>query len=340
MGIVISSLYEPYIQIRKSAACRRDFSNRKNGKPSATNINIDNWLKISYATTSDKNNKELAKNLEEVKSWIAAIIKAPPLNSRNEPEIYKITLGVSKMGRGVLGSAGGGKITINKDNSNEVIELNSKEINLNSVVLLHEFMHIFGLCNVYNTDDEICINNTKRRFKAKPYHTGKYSTLGYRKVLTEALGKKGEKLVKEMEEIDKEKGEMVGVPLEDYWGRGSNYAHEYGGYRPGVLLLERRDQEEPRYIVNKQNKKVRYPSQELELMAAFITQINYLTSTTTGMLKDRGFLLETDDNLIKDGWVQNIDSLSITDYSASKISTNNNLQKKEEQTKIIGKCLC
>ena len=335
MGIIFSSLYEPISQFQNSASCRNNFEDMQNGSTNSIEVQISDWLEITMVDE----NEDLKKSVDDAVNWINALIKAPPIRNGKNDE-YKVRIGVARLEEGVLGSAGGGDIFINSLNDDEYIKLNDQSMKLNTVVLIHEIMHILGLCNIYNTEHETCVTNSKKLlFKHKPYHTGTATTAGYRKVITDCLGTDGEKLVKKMEEIDDELGKQIGVPLEDYWGPGSTYAHEYGGYRPSIPIVEEDNQLEPRYITNNNGEKIRYPSQTLELMAAFINDRNYLTSVTTGMLKDRGFYMNNDDELINSGYVKNIDSFSVIDYD----NTNSffiNSRTKRTPPRILGKCAC
>ena len=211
----------------------------------------------------NESNLELKQAVNNVITILNSIII-----KSNKLDTYNITLIIDNLDGNILGQAdwSNGFIILNNNNNNTFIKLNDISYSLNTVVLLHETMHILGLVGL--SYGSVYIDNIDN----SPVYIGKKGTSSYIKVLNS----------NNINTVNLENY----IPIENSFGAGTAFAHfEEGLNEDGV---------EYRYING-----VYYPIIVNELMTGFINTDNYLTDMCLGVLEDIGFTLNYQSEYIK-----------------------------------------
>ena len=211
----------------------------------------------------NESNLELKQAVNNVITILNSIII-----KSNKLDTYNITLIIDNLDGNILGQAdwSNGFIILNNNNNNTFIKLNDISYSLNTVVLLHETMHILGLVGL--SYGSVYIDNIDN----SPVYIGKKGTSSYIKVLNS----------NNINTVNLENY----IPIENSFGAGTAFAHfEEGLNEDGV---------EYRYING-----VYYPIIVNELMTGFINTNNYLTDMCLGVLEDIGFTLNYQSEYIK-----------------------------------------
>ena len=213
----------------------------------------------------DESNLELKQAVNNVITILnSIIIKSNKLNT------YNVTVIIDDLGENKLGQADwqNGFIILNNNNNNNniFIKLNDISYSLNTIVLLHETMHILGLVGL--SYGSVYIDNIDN----SPVYIGKKGTSSYIKVLNS----------NNINTVNLKNY----IPIENSFGAGTAFAHfEEGLNEDGV---------EYRYING-----VYYPIIVNELMTGFINTNNYLTDMCLGVLEDIGFTLNYESEYVK-----------------------------------------
>ena len=211
----------------------------------------------------NESNLELKQAVNNVITILNSIII-----KSNKLDTYNITLIIDNLDGNILGQAdwSNGFIILNNNNNNTFIKLNDISYSLNTVVLLHETMHILGLVGLSFGSAFIDIIDNS------PVYIGKKGTSSYIKVLNS----------NNINTVNLKNY----IPIENSFGAGTAFAHfEEGLNEDGV---------EYRYING-----VYYPIIVNELMTGFINTDNYLTDMCLGVLEDIGFTLNYQSEYIK-----------------------------------------
>lgn len=213
----------------------------------------NSWYKFNnYATYNYQSIIE--RNIIFVSNFINDLILESPYNK--DINIYTFYED-SDLG----GYTKNGDIYINGKLINKTISTSISNIrmDLTTYIFIHELLHILQIIPIYNFDLIAKIDNRK-------VYIGKNGVNGYKKVL---------------KENNFETENIICIPLEDDFGEGSAYVHfEQGKDEDKTLEIP---------IINN----VKYPIVENEIMTPGFSSTIYafLTTMTTGVLKDNGFLI-------------------------------------------------
>lgn len=211
----------------------------------------------------NESNLELKQAVDNVVTILNSIII-----KSNKLDTYNITLMIDNLDGNTLGQADwqNGFIILNNNNNNTFIKLNDISYSLNSIVLLHETLHILGIVGLsFGSVFIDYIDNS-------PVYIGKKGTSKYIKVLNS----------NNINTVNLNNY----IPIENSFGSGTAFAHfEEGLNEDGI---------EYRYIND-----VYYPVIVNELMTGFINTDNYLTDMCLGVLEDIGFTLNYQSEYIK-----------------------------------------
>ena len=228
---------------------------------SESNTSIENSAAF-YVINNNGVNMDI---VNETKKIVDSIIK-----KSNSSVFYTIDLSYDDqlIGKDTLGYASwsGGIIRLNPDNDRgNDVSFNGMSVSLNTVVLFHEIMHVFGYgsgalwyANSNVNDDPAPVYNDY-------YFYGKNATYQYNNYL-------------KLYNYNKKLGH---VKIEDSGGGGTDSAHIEEGFR----LINETFIPQVRFDLSENI----YPSFYEEIMSGWIDDNNYFTLISAGVLQDLGF---------------------------------------------------
>lgn len=244
---------------------------------------------------------------------------------RNGTTMYNIDIAYDNtlQGTNTLGWANwtSKQIRLNPDNdTGSNILLNGISLSLNSVVLIHEILHIFG----YGSSDTwnlLSDYDTALDY----YFMGKNAIYQYNKILNENNYKK----------------KMDYVTIEDSGGAGTMGAHLEEGFfiNEGYFNPQMRAD----------NKGNVYPSLRYEIMSGYLNSENYFTKLSCGVLQDLGFSINYNSLDIYTGTLEfypavylNRDISINTSFPdpSNSMQTNVNKTKNDANSNLKIKCKC
>tara|TARA_B100001093_G_scaffold486434_1_gene521752 strand:- start:2507 stop:3598 length:1092 start_codon:yes stop_codon:yes gene_type:complete len=236
--------------------------------PSADFNYISNYIAVPIVTFSyDTSNEILNQATEDVLSIINSIII-----QSNKSELYNINLSVQYLDDpNTLGYAiWSSQTVVLNSNNNGTSYLNDTAYNTNSLVLLHEVLHILGLVGVGN------LGSTYTDTENHVY-TGENGVKQYKNLLLANL--------QDLSNIvtESEINNIEVIPIEDDFGRGTAHVHFEEGYDEtnGIISYEVRN-----------ISGISHPSLMNEIMSGFLNNRNYLTPLTLGTLEDISFIVD------------------------------------------------
>lgn len=243
-----------------------NYTNLKNTFPSSgANVVFINIINNNVENNSNNflniTNNGIAQSIVDTTSNIINSI----LMKRNSNTIYDIDLDYdsSLIGTNTLGYAiwGSGVIRLNPDNDlGSNVYLNNVSTSLNSVVLIHEILHILGfgsgsIWTALSSTDSI----------RGTHYTGINGIYQYNKLLY----------------INNYKVKLSHIKIEDSGGAGTASAHiEEGSRLENNILIPQ--------IRYDENGKM-YPAFYQEIMSGWLNSTNFYTIQTCGVLQDLGF---------------------------------------------------
>jgi hypothetical protein len=229
-------------------------------------------IKSSPDLTEDRIVKNIDECIKKVENILESIIESTPNNTE-----FDITVTGEDMGDDTLGWADwhGGYIGLNTKyaDTDMVFYLNDIEIDLLSLVLLHEIIHVLGGINTSNE-----LNFRTKKFNStngeeRLLWTGEYCKSNYKDIcLKSGLSQTY---------VDK----LQGIPVENDGGEGTEFYHW---------------EEDDYIIINDDNDEIFYPVLMNEIMSGWVNFHNYLTPITIGYLKDINFIIKEQSEWIKD----------------------------------------
>ena len=256
-----------------------------------------NFVNFNYTDS------EISDDVTFVKSILSNI-----LIESNEVQNYNINITVTTMDSGVLGGAiwETGDVYLNVDNYGNTVYLNDQEVGMNTLVLLHETLHILGVVGLTNAGRDYISTDISFSYV-------------------------GENAVREYKELlntnNYDTSNMIYdiIPLEDDFGASTQTYHFEEGYDEYVVNGITYYREEQRYYND-----IYYPIIANEIMTGFLQtgtsvegKSNYLTTMTLGVLQDNGFVVNYDSTHVSNTGsylandIEESDSLSISKNNIS-----------------------
>ena len=244
------------------------------------------------------NNIDISTNIvDQAKQVIDSIIKKNASSFTIKLE-YDPTLS----GGSTLGYATGNEIYLNPSNDSTVTNyyLNNNLLSLNVVVLVHEFLHIFGIGLSSSW------TNYKTTVSGTEFYKGKNGVYQYNK----------------LNSLNNYNKILNYIAIEDSGSSGTRGSHIEEGYRYynsiGFVPQVRYD-----------NSGNIYPSYQSEIMSGWMDQYNYFTGITCGILQDLGFTINYNSSYIYKQSISNYPSITIsnttTSSSTNSVSAANNV---------------
>lgn len=224
--------------------------------------NIEKWYKFNNYSNS-KYKDIIDKNIVFASNLLDDLIISTPNNIKKNINIYTFYEDSD-----IAGYAKDNNIYLNS----KIIDLNiisgisNIKIYLETYIFIHEIFHVLEIVPTNNRNLVKMIDNRK-------VYIGKYGIKGYKKVL---------------EDNDYETKNIIYIPLEDDFGPGSKHVHFEQG----------RDEDKSIEIPIIEN--VKYPIVENELMTSGYSSTSYtfLTTMTTGVLEDLGYIINNNSKYI------------------------------------------
>ena len=193
------------------------------------------------------------------------------LTSSNKSETYNINVSLQSMSGTTLGWANWqtGEIGLNSNNvGNTNNKINDTNQELNSIVLVHEVLHVLNLVGIGTTTNLV----TGANGSPPNVYTGTNGIAQYKNLLTTN---------------GKSTTNISYVPIEDDGGSGTAHAHFEEGI-DGDTTSEVR-------VINGTT----YPVLKNEIMSGWLNSTNYLTPMTLGCLEDAGFGVDYNSSYVK-----------------------------------------
>ena len=201
----------------------------------------------------------LDQDIVFVNNYFNSILKQSNIN-----QLYIIDISLENLSNNTLGYATSNKIVLNTNNTNlQNMFLNDQSISPNSVVLIHEILHILGigLGPVWNS----LINTNNFTY----------------------MGNHGINQYKELLSNNQYNSNLIQfIPIENNFGSGTILSHLEEGLDNDFVIQKR-------YIDS-----VYYPVISNEISTGFLSTHSFFTSITLGILNDLGFTVNYQSNHI------------------------------------------